>query len=403
MRATSLSLYCFALLVVAPPTAVAAQVLVDVPRWTAEREWSSPLDRMARAIAFAPTAALGAGDTIVLPLLLARQLRILDHRGQLVRVIDDVGRISGVGFIGDSIWLADGSTRRFEVYPPGRSRPAVSRRYAAMFGPSYVDGDATRTHWIPLGLAASGRVVALTEAPLASRRAAEDLQAHDRARLLLRDPESGKTDTLGVLDTFRAFMQTTRYPGATPSRVANPLKYRELVAMNGAGTRIVLVDFPSPQDTITGKVIVTAWNADGSLAFRRSVPARLQAITGAEIDAAAGTRIVRSGGAAAPAAALGRDDLLAANPPGSMRAPFERLVVGRDGSVWLLESGTQQGGVVWLLLGANGTPRARVAFPRDAGILLAADAASAWVLESPAFGEFSLAKYRIAPTTASRP
>jgi hypothetical protein len=297
------------------------------------------------------------------------------------------------------LWAADGNELRFRLFVRSEWgwRGVGTRSYAAMFGPSYVEGDTTRAHWMPVGLAPDMRVVARVEASIASRT----VQAtRERALVLLRSPTTGRVDTLAQLVTSRAWMLIHAVGGAQ-RRTVNPLRYGDLVAMDGSGQRIVVVNLPTANDTTHDdrSVMVSSWRSDGSVVFKRSFAVGLTTITTAALDSfARSLRVVDRRGypvqRAAPSESFAAG-LRNANPQGSMHAPIDRLVIGRDGTIWLREEAA--GGRGWVVLSAHGLPIGRVRFPENRrGVLLAADSQFAWMLEPLGLGQFQVAKYRMA-------
>jgi hypothetical protein len=387
----------------AMPQYALAQLLVSAPAWTATREWSVDLSADGRGIAVAATAVADRGDSIVVPLVGSRRVVFINPNGGITNALDGMGRISALGFLGDTLWIADGTAHRFKLLVRSGSSwtTAGTRTYGAMFGPTYVESDITRTHWVPVGLAPDMRVVALNEAPLASR--AKLRPSKERAALLLRTPGNGRVDTLGYLYTSRAAMRIMSEEGE--KQIANPLRYRDMVAMDGLGQRVTLVNLPAEDDTSSGgrMVTVSVWNADGSAAFWRSFPTDFRAITAAALDSSAQSISVTDGQGNASTtvtASLLSAALREANPPGSRYAPIGRLVVGRDSTIWLKENAP--GAAVWLVLSPNGTPVGRVRFPgRRGATLLAADSRSAWFLESQRFARFAVVRYRISSPRAA--
>jgi len=380
--------------IIAAPHSAPAQIQINTPDWSVTRLWSTDVSAQAGALALASKAVVDGRDRLVLPLVASRRVVFLDTNGDVTGFVDGLGRISALGFLGDTLWTADGTSDSFRMFArSGAQWSAIgSRSYREFFGSGYNGDDLTSMHWVPVGLMHDRRIVALLGPSLASRSLWRP--SSERATVLLRSARTGQTDTLGHLNTTRATMRIRTENG--DRQIPNPLRYRDLIAVDDFGQLVTLVNFPPEGDTsaLARMVTISTWNARGVRTFRRSFPSQLRTITAAALDSSPPTVVATDAqGNATLSITQLRAGILEANPPGSKYVPVSQLVVGRDSTIWLKENAT--GVATWLVLSSTGNPLARARFPVSrSATLLAADSRSAWFFEREG-GRASVVRFRI--------
>jgi hypothetical protein len=284
-------LVCLAAVIaaLANPSSAAAQA--SVPTWYATFDWRSEGPVGERLPAPILAATVGSGDTLYESLMFERRIAVLDQNGKVVRLIGSSGqfkRVSSLGLVGDSLWICDEALRQFTILPNNGGR-ALTRPFGGLPGlpASPIAGDTVGSRVRPIALLEHGRMLVTIDLPLA--------------------------------------------------RAQTPFAYRDLSAVDPNGRRVVAVRLPDPAGQRgTRQLAVTAWSANGEVAFDRTIAFEAQPITQADVDEMAKSFVFSRGGAAHGSVLdEAKRALATAAPRGSLWPPVTRVMVGTDSSVWL--------------------------------------------------------------------
>lgn len=270
-----------------------------------------------------------------------------------------------VGWIADSTFVYDRRQSRYSVFGPEQSFERVQRI-------------ASSPSWAPAGVsvqhvyAGDTVLVAYGNDELVSTRRTYGLMTANGTQLreLARHPEGEHAVAFGEPgDQIRGVAVAPFAPSAAFDVSASG--HRLAIARSG--------------ERVEGEVLVTVLSPDGDTVFAKAIEPELD-----EVDPAARDRQLqmteRRWGAEVVA------DLRANGLP-RYYPSFERVLVGRDGSVWLEMRGTEEEKPyrVW---SPEGEPVGTLTIPTEHRIL-EAELGEAWILEEDELDVESIAHYRV--------
>lgn len=300
--------------------------------------------------------SLGTGDHLAV--LESDQVTVLSGRGELKARFGRRGagpgeflQVSGLGWLGDTIWVGDGGTHRFSLFTPdGELLDVIS---PVVLAPQHARDLPPRPYFLFPGR----EILARTNPPF---------------HLL----------TAGTVDSIPYFLMDTGgavtrqlFRGPTPQPLwihnpdsDNPFSGRitdqpfvvdPLVRPSGVDRSIVTVDLD--EDTAT----VHKVSVGGDTLWSTSVPALQRPVTDADIDSVVYeksesfvTSPAAEGASVLSIRSWVRDALIV---PGYW-APIRDVEVGADGTVWVERFGSEQG-TEWIVLHKDGGIVGRVALP----------------------------------------
>lgn len=304
----------------------------------------------------------------------------LERSGALRRIIGRRGGGPGefsyihqVGFTRDSLWAVDPGLLRITIFSRnGRGQATVPFGSSRVVTPHEVR-EQLRSG-IPAVMLADGGFVVEDALGMESTGGLPTSIA-----VLRTDRDFVLLDTVTVLPFGHSPLRFVYRDGE--SHFMQPFSDDPAIGYASDGSLIVRVNRTAARGRAESGFTVTAWRGDGSEAWNREVrylPAR---ITGAMVDSVA-ELLGGSHDRHLPARPVTPDSIRARlyRPP--MLPPVERVVVGRDQSVWLRVrfADSPPGRAEWLLLSPNGFPLRRVS--TDAGFrLLEAERTMLWGVE----------------------
>lgn len=321
------------------------------PRWTAVASVRAGSEDGPGALVnvfdveIGPNGEMLAGQPTVATIAVfdadGRYLRSIGRRGQGPGEFQIVG---GMGWAGDTLWVVDiGRLHLFDArfefartitFPTLRPPPGVTR---IMPGPILADGSMIG---IPM-MVDSGR-----------------------AAPVVRVSQSGViTDTLAHVAMRDAFTRISVAGAARPGNVQRPWVDDPLWTTSPDGRAVVVVERPLATRAGDASFTILRIGLNGDTLFRRAVRYAAVERTDAETDAwyaAKATQVAHQ--VSATEAAAERAIRRAVRPP-RHHLPVTRLVVGRDGTIWLRREDTAAEAVDWQVFDATGAPLGRVALP----------------------------------------
>jgi len=322
------------------------------------------------------------------------RIDVFDQTGLYVRTIGRRGSgpgefriISSLGWIGDTLWVADQALRRItlftrdgallEVLPPlviGSPRTSRGFRITALLG----DGSAV-----------------LSEA--------YDYSTYTRIATtgyaLIRASLSGEVlDTLRFISIREALMIVATNGGGL-TQMRQPWTHRDLLAISRSGDQIVVLERPPGAH----EYILHSLDIDGAIRFSRTVPYEPiplpQSAVRDWVDARAKELVNRrtfENRRAAQRAIMGRlyrPRFFPPVPNVSRGAGRRALLVGIDGTIWVQRwsRGSQDS---WEVFDHTGAPLAQVHVP-DSIVVHEVSADYVWAVEIDAFDVPTIVRYRV--------
>jgi hypothetical protein len=311
-------------------------------------------------------------------------LRFFDARGTSLGTFGRKGRGPGEftdpsrsAWIGDTLWVADFSTRRFTLVAPDRTllRTVPYLQSVTVAAPG---GETPHiTSVFSRSLLSGGR-------QLATVNLADDSPWPGGRR---STQPFVRIDSAGVLQNVVAWhpgrapcMVSARVGGAFMSSLI-PFCAAPLDDVSSDGARYALAEVVGDG----GSYRVSVMRVTGDTISSRTYSYAPVRISKAVADSVIARRIGRQTG---PAADMWRSAKLPANYP-----PLARVVLGRDETVWL-ERFSISGDREWLMLDGQGSVAGRVTMPR--GIALAvASRDQVWAIETDDDGLQQIVRYRV--------
>lgn len=330
--------------------------------------------------------AVSASGTIAIPQVRDRHVKLFAPTGA-GRVVGRNGEGPGefrfpreVGFRGDTLWVIDPTLRRATFFSADdkvlRSTPLPDEDPASASDPFIYlqailpDGDLRAE--LSFSLTAKNRPAWAADLPLGWRRAAR--LAPDGSY------RHGIASRHGTPCLVRYFFGPENRSQAD-ARV--PFCFTPLASEDGAGlAQIELVEGPAPSYR------VASYAPDGRVAFSRTMPFTPAPVSRASIDSA--DRALTTGLAKAPQEMR---DAYPRQKPAAFWPPVLRVVLGRDGSVWVEERSTTPGHR-WRVLDRTGRDAGVVTLPADA-TLTVAELGRAWAFTTDADGLQGIVRYRL--------
>ncbi len=318
------------------------------------------LDDTAQALVNVNTLAVGPGGRVWVAQPPDGQVRVFDARGQLVRRVgrrgDGPGEFAGVsamGFLGDTLWVADNRARRFSLFD-------TAGTFLNDFPMEQAQGLAEGVQG-PSGVLAPGHAVVIaTSAAFGS-----DLEGSDYPfPLLLQSPSQNRTTPIATRYAAHDRAVFTQLSGGEIQGVSVfPQLWSDVTLWQLApdGRSVVLVDRRVVPDDPRPTYGVTRVALSGDTTFSVRVPYDPRPVDRAFQD----TVIQAWANPTVSESELRRTIFLPATYP-----PASDLTVGRDGTVWVAREKVSGDPVRdWDVFDTAGRLGARVQAPADFRIL----------------------------------
>lgn len=284
---------------------------------------------------------------------------------------------SGIGFLGDTLWVRDSRLRRLTFYTQ-EGEHLHDLPFPAATGLA----DAERADFgAPV---AGGRVVLVAGAELASERSGS---AH-RWPLLVVPLEGGPADTVGTRYTAHdRAMAVTGSGGVIQSIEIFVQVFADGTLWRAApdGRTLVLVDRAVPEEPPAATYRVTRVSLQGDTAWSVDVPYTPRGVDRDRVDS-----LVHRHTSETRSEAEVRDILFLPDH----RPPVSDLVVGWDGTVWVAREEVPDEPRTWDVLDGTGRRIARVATPPGLRID-AASRSTVWAVETDALDVPYVVRYRV--------
>lgn len=282
----------------------------------------------------------------------------LEPNGELRRILGRAGdgpgefvRVSQLGVVRDSLWVSDFGLLRVTLFPrDGRGQRTVN------FGapPRGTGAAGPLSRGLVTAMLPDGQMLLETVETADGSRGGEP-----RRRLALgASRELAVRDTLLVLPIEHPSMRFFYRQDA--SYIPQPFSDDPLMAIASDGSLLVEVERPAARDRKEAAFTVRAWRDGRTPAWSREITYRPAPLTDALVDSIMGLYDLPSGpGTRTPITGDSVRRRLY-RPP--VFPPVERVVVGRDRSVWLKVhfADSPKDRAEWLLLSPNGFPVRRV-------------------------------------------
>jgi len=343
----------------------------------------------AGTLSYVTDALVLADGSIVVADAREPSLKLFDEKGGFVRAIGAAGdgsgtfqRISGIGLLVDSIWVADMGAFRQTLFDADGDVLA-ERRIASRSAPD-------RPHAQLALLLEGGRAIAPPALP--------DRPAADATLpLLLLDYTGTPLDTVAWLRVGTTSLRLDA-PGGDTISISGGEAFRSdpLWAVHPAGRGVVSLVQGLPLVGDSAGFVVEWTGAGGESRYRRTIRYMPARVAPEHVDAVVahimrGDRWVDRFGSRDALEAAIREKL---GVPEFLPAVTD-LVAGRDGTVWLKRTGRwSTSDARWTVIDADGATIADVTVPRDAEVLAAQrDALWAFVIDDA--GVPYVVRYRI--------
>jgi hypothetical protein len=289
------------------------------------------------------------------------EVRMFSSDGRYIRTIGKQGsgpgefrRVGGVGFRGDTLWVADAALSRITMFSPA----GEVLNTLTVTGPS-VEGSIRPS--IPYAITSDGSLLGEVIAGDSSRVYMIPLVRMNRS--------GGMIGTFGNVRIHPGIKVTAELNGQ-PLVVssAGPIQQRGLWDPAPNNGEVVIVDRPAPTSNARSTFRVQRFSASGAMVLDVSIP-----YSPKEIPAATRDSLYSTG--------LNTSELSFALPPTineeyvrQLRAfrydvPVTNLVVGRDGTIWLRRESLGLRNVQWLILDPQGRQIGQITTPAGLTIL----------------------------------
>lgn len=368
-----------------------------IPDWDAELDLRiGSVDDPAYSLTWFRTMTVGSDGAMYTLHPQEQVVRKFSRDGAFIRFIGGRGEGPGefqnvftLGWVADTLWVLDGSGYRFNQFNPDGallgsfSVPFQFAEDRTSAGPPraaglLLDGTLHGGSAVPSRLAADGtvtsrdRVLMTRHGEVTQMLPAVGLRNSTWA---IRDPDSPDQWGMYTMQPFADGPLSDYVPG---ERAVIYLEREAPETADDAGFHVLKLSFEG--DTIWAK----------SLSFDPDP------VSEAEVDSLIGEMAGWLGQRGMPGIAVGQARQWAA--AGFYRPDFRpgisAMVMGRDGSIWLSETGGRGDTVSWLILDREGETVARVPLPEDLTPMVA-DLEYVWGSERDELDVPYLARYRI--------
>lgn len=313
--------------------------------------------------------------------------------GRLLRVFGGNGEGPGefrgpssLGWIGDSLWVADSRTGRFSVFSAGGDfiysfRPLVD-----------LGGTPGNRPPRPRGVLADGTLWG--ESP---QFAGEEQNGQPRP-IMRMDREGAVIDTIGWRQPTRGGMVFTTPDRSALMAVGQPFSDDPVAAIADVDRSVLLLDRTARAGTSAPTFTLTKVGWDGDTIFARTYPYEPVPISSAEVDSIVGfwAERIRQNPNLGPIAGKAEQHVRDALHLPAHRPPVTEWVVRDDGSI-LLRQVPQADSVRWLVLGPDGDAVVTFALPTRLRVLHA-DSEHVWGTISDEDDVPYIVRYRIGST-----
>lgn len=373
------------------PSQRAAQA--QVPLWRVAPEFRAGTGDGPGALSAVSDLTVGRDGNIFVSQPQESVVKVYDARGRYVRSIGREGsgpgefeRPSSLGWRGDTLWVADPPQTRISLFAPsGGFVRAISFSRAAPL----TDG---RPH-IPGFLLADGSVLGFWQAPLFLVAGSRPLNI-PMVRFTARGEPIALLARREDRNEFGVMTQ-----GTSRTYFPQPFTDSPLTAVAPDGSALVIVRRNAAPHGDSAVFSVQRIHYSGRVSLSRNYqyrPLRLSR------DAVARAVDEQAGGLAetrirTPEAAVVRRELRENLYRPRFLPPVTRLVLGRDGTIWLRREELNRDMAWWHVLDARGRIIARAWVPARLSVRYA-DRTGIWGVEYDELDVPALVKYRIVPS-----
>lgn len=313
-------------------------------------------------------------------------IRFFDVRGTFLGTFGKIGRGPGefadlarnaTGWIGDTLWVSDFSTRRFTLIAPARTllRTVPFIQSVTLRPPE------TET---PRVTSVQARSLVAGSQQLATVNLADDSPwpggRHSSMPLIRVDSASVVQNVIAWHPGRASCMVSARVGNGFTSAVI-PFCSTPIEEFSADGARYAMAIVVGDGGSYRLSVI----RSSGDTIVTRTYPYELVRVPKAVADSVIERRIGRQTG---PAADMWRSAKIPANYP-----PLARVLLGRDETVWI-EKFSISGNRDWVVLDGKGNVAARVAVPRSIHLVVASRD-QIWAIETDDDGLQHILRYRI--------
>jgi hypothetical protein len=377
-------------LLVGACSTLAAQA--PVPLWRVAPEVRAGTGDGPGALSTVSDVTMGRDGSVYVSQPQENVVKVYDARGRYLRSIGREGsgpgefdRPSSLGWRGDTLWVVDTPQTRISLFlPNGRFVRSISFSRAAPL----TDG----RHHIPGSLLADGSVLGMWQTPLSLIAGTPPVSVP-----MVRFTARGEPIALLARDEHRNAFGVI---AEGTSRTYFPQRFTDtpLTAVSPDGSAVVMVRRNAATRSDSTVFSVQRFHHSGRVTLSRNYRYRPLPLTREMVERAEDEHVGALGETRirTPEASVLRRQIRESLYRPRFLPPVTRLVLGRDGTIWLRREDLGRDMAWWHVLDGRGRIIARAWVP--AGVrLVYADRTQIWAVELDEFDVPTLVKYRIFP------
>ena len=295
------------------------------------------------------------------------------------------------GWVGDTLWVSDASTRRTTLISPGRTLVRTFRWPIAVHSTNEKDAEAVRLMTvIPRGMLVDGSLLVLSYLSSRERMPAWAKRAGDEMSWAVRTSPDGDFKNVVVgLPTVESCNVTGSLENGGQWGLPVPFCARPHWSIASDGTRIVLSAQPAGTTRNSATYSVTSVSSTGDTVFSRQFTYTPTAIAQRVADSTRAAFRANVARQFPPAAVRAVEEMRLP----SLYPAIKSVVAGRDATTWL-ERWTPPGDHLWHVLDASGNLVGALTLPVNV-TLHTASRDGIWAVEKDDDGLESVVRYRI--------
>ena len=299
--------------------------------------------------------------------------------------------VSLYGWVSDTLWVADASTRRVTLISPARKLTRTFRFPAGI--QSGAPGEAEAMKYVsvtPRGMLSDGSLLVFTNMLMGGTKPAWVRDAGDHANWVVKTAEDGKfKGFVAAVARAESCGVSGRNEGGGNWGVGIPFCARPHWSIAPDGNRLVLAAQPRESPGASAVYTITSISPLGDTVLVRQFRYAPIAINKRVADSTRTAFRAYVARQLPPAAARAVDDMRLP----SVYPAVKSIVAGRDGTTWI-ERWTPPGDHVWHVLDASGNMAVAVALPPNV-TLQTASRDAIWGIETDDDGLQSVVRFRI--------